>query len=276
MQSQGPGVFRSEAVQQLNAPEQSDQLMELASPRSWLLVVGVIVIILALGFWAFGGSPAPQVSGKGILLHPPGLYNAETDTAGMITAIAVNLGDTVHAGQTLAMLQPPNSAPVPLVSRQDGTVVSVQVTRYQVVTPGTPIASLEPLTKVLRAVVYVPVAQGKDIHPGDEARISPALLNKEEYGVMLGTVESITPFPVSNARIQLVVGNASLAKALTAGGAVYEVQVRVLPDPNVKSGVKWSSGRGPNLPITSGTLCNVDVLLAGSGPLQSMNLPPAN
>ena len=274
MQAQGPRLFRSQALQQLNAPAQLDQLLQMASPRNWLLVVGAVATLLAFGFWTVGGRPAPQVSGNGILVHPPGLYSAEADTSGTIMSINVRPGDIVHAGQTIALLQPATGAPRPVVSREDATVVSLPVSLYQVVTPGTAVASLEPLSDDLEAVVYVPVSQGKGIRPGMAVRLSPSVAKKEEYGVMLGTVTSVSPYSVSETGINMLTGNEVLTHALTSGRAVHKVRVQVLRDPNSRSGIKWSSGRGPNLAITSGTLCSADIVLGGGGLSDDVKLPP--
>ncbi|MBF0130038.1 MAG: hypothetical protein HQL33_08590 [Alphaproteobacteria bacterium] len=49
--------------------------------------------------------------------------------------------------------------------------------------------------------------------------------------------------------------NKALVQELSGGGAPFEVSVELKRDPNSPSGFLWSSSRGPEVDINSGTLC---------------------
>ena len=99
--------------------------------------------------------------------------------------------------------------------------------------------------RVSKAIVYVPADRGKDIQPGMEVRIEPSSAKREEFGTMIGTVASISEFPVTPEGMAAVLHNDTLAKRFSGKGAPYAVVVRLQRDANAASGYRWSSGKGP-------------------------------
>jgi HlyD family secretion protein len=51
------------------------------------------------------------------------------------------------------------------------------------------------------------------------------------------------------------------------GGPVTELRVTLERDPMTSSGYKWSSSRGPEITISSGTLCTVEVITRHQPPV---------
>jgi HlyD family secretion protein len=74
----------------------------------------------------------------------------------------------------------------------------------------------------------------------------------EEDGYLLGTVESVSPFPVSQQSMVRAVRNENLVASLLKDGPVYEAHVRVEGDAATPSGLRWSNGHGPTIRIASG------------------------
>ena len=129
-----------------------------------------------------------------------------------------------------------------------------------IVQGGSPIISIEPLVKKLETVAYVSSAQAKEIHVGMSVRISPSGIQREEYGYMLGAVASIADFPATQEGIVHTFENDALARAMLNNGPVTELRVRFLEDPATRSGFKWSSPQGPPATISSGSVCNIEVV----------------
>jgi HlyD family secretion protein len=84
-------------------------------------------------------------------------------------------------------------------------------------------------------------------------KLAPSVVKPEEDGYLLGVVESISPFPISEQSMLRAVRNESLVSALLKDGPVYEARVRVGADATTPSGLRWSNGHGPAIQIASGT-----------------------
>ncbi len=75
-----------------------------------------------------------------------------------------------------------------VTSPHAGRVLELFVDRGDVVSPGTPLFSLEVTSEELMAVLFVPASAGKRVRPGMRVRVSPSTVKREEYGSMLGRV----------------------------------------------------------------------------------------
>ena len=162
-----------------------------------------------------------------------------------------------------------------IVAPEDSKVVSVKVGVGDVVTAGTPIASVAKTgsdVKALEAVIYVPVSDGKKIKEGMSVKIYPTTVSKEEYGYMKGTVTKVPEYPVSAESVLDTLGNESLAQQLTGDGSPLEVRVDLVVDDNTVSGYAWSSKKGVTVNVQNGTLCSAAVVVEEQRPI-SMVIP---
>jgi HlyD family secretion protein len=65
-----------------------------------------------------------------------------------------------------------------------------------------------------------------------------------------------------------LLGNDELVSSLMAQGTPIQINVELLADPATETGYQWSSSRGPNLEITSGTLTQGGVILEEDPPIR--------
>src|SRR5262249_57246091 len=119
----------------------------------------------------------------------------------------------------------------------------------------------------LEAIVDVRADRGKDIQPNMEVRVEPTTAKREEFGTMIGTVANISEFPVTPEGMAAVLHNDALAKRFSGNGAPYAVAVRLRRDAAAPSGYRWSSGKGPPIRLTSGTLVRAEVTTREQPPL---------
>jgi HlyD family secretion protein len=152
-------------------------------------------------------------------------------------------------------------------SPYDGKVVSRLVDPGQEVRPGAPVLYLELAQQALQAVAFIPL-QGGRIQPGMAVQMSPEGVTWEEYGYMVGVVESINQGPSSPEAMNRLLRNQSLIQHFTAAGTVYEVKVRPVLDPTTPSGFKWTSRQGPPIQLGSGTLLRVQIPVQEKRPIE--------
>ena len=94
-------MFRKAALAKLSSPEQLDSLMQVTTPKGWIALIGLIVLILAGLVWGIFGRTAERVSGAGILIKEGGIFGIESRGGGIITDVLVNVNDDVKEGQVV-------------------------------------------------------------------------------------------------------------------------------------------------------------------------------
>src|SRR5260370_25267661 len=99
-------IFRKEALDRLASPEQLDQLMQLTSPRGWIALAGLGLLLLTAVAWGLFGSIATTVDGQGVLLRSGGLTSMAAPPAGRVTEVLVHVGDEVQKDHKLLELRP--------------------------------------------------------------------------------------------------------------------------------------------------------------------------
>jgi HlyD family secretion protein len=105
-------LFRKEALQEITSPEQLDQLVQVVTPRAWLVLGTLYLLLLSLILWSFLGSIPTRAEGFGILLAGNGdIYSAVApDGPSRVEQFLVRPGDKVVKDQPLAILARPDLA----------------------------------------------------------------------------------------------------------------------------------------------------------------------
>jgi HlyD family secretion protein len=154
-----------------------------------------------------------------------------------------------------------------LLSPSEGRVIETKVSSGGVLAVGTPVAAIETEGKSLEAVIYVSGEQGKNVRPGMEVRIEPSMIKREEFGALIGKVSTISEFPVTPEGMAAVLHNAALVTRFSREGAPYEAVVQLERDTGAASGYRWSSGSGPPLRLTTGTLTRAEITTREQPPI---------
>jgi HlyD family secretion protein len=144
-----------------------------------------------------------------------------------------------------------------VVSPYTGRIVEVMVEQGRIISPGTPLMTLDPTGRTVQdliAVIYVPSLYGKVVRPGMRMHIAPSTVRQEEYGMMVGQVTYVSSYPATPGGMMRVLKNEQLVNELSANGAPHELRAELLLDPATTSRYRWSSSAGPPMTIESGTM----------------------
>jgi len=155
-----------------------------------------------------------------------------------------------------------------VLATENGRVLELMAGRGDLVSPGTPVLSLEVESEELMAVLFIPASSGKQVAPGMAARVSPSNVKREEYGFILGEVVRVSEFPATGPGMMRLLSNQALVTRLMEQGPPIRVNVALRRDPATPSGFAWSSSTGPDLQISSGTLAQGSVIVRQDRPLQ--------
>ncbi|WP_027398978.1 NHLP bacteriocin system secretion protein [Anaerovorax odorimutans] len=159
-----------------------------------------------------------------------------------------------------------------IISQINGRILEVNIKKGSIIQPGQVLATVEPYgeTVKMEAVLYVPAEQGGEILPGMKAQISPTIVNKEEYGFMIGRVISVSEYPATTESMMQTLENKNLVSMLEGKGTTIMVLIDLIPDDNTESGYKWSSNKGPSISVNSGTIIQGSVITNREKPISKV------
>lgn len=266
-------LFRRSALERLSSPEQLDLLMQVTSPRAWLILLGLVVILAAVIVWGFTGSIATTVAGEGILLRGgTSITNFPSPATGILNDIYVNVEDVVESGQIIARIQDETTGENTAVrSTFSGRILEILVSQDSLLRLGQSMMIIEPIAEDtdLEAVIYLPATEGKKVRPGMPVQLLPATVRAEEVGVMLGWVISVGEFPESQESMNRVMENDDLTTyffSLT-DSAPIEIRVTLVPHRHTATGYKWTTPNGPAEELRSGTLTQANIIIDQQSPV---------
>lgn len=152
-----------------------------------------------------------------------------------------------------------------------GRVLEILVNQGQLVNVGMPIVWLEyPMAEDEPHILYgfVPVEMGKRIPVGARVQIELSTVNVQEHGALIGIVKEVSQFAVSTSHIEKTIPNPGMVKYLTGGQpAVVQIIVEPERDPSTYSGYRWTSGSGPQIKLSTGTVCTLKAIIERIRPL---------
>lgn len=98
-------MFRQQALDRLNSPDELDTMVSVVSPAIWLAVVATGLLAAAAFGWSLVGTVKETVRGTAVLAFAQTEQShAAATTDGFVTAVLVAPGDPVRAGQPLVTL----------------------------------------------------------------------------------------------------------------------------------------------------------------------------
>ena len=154
-----------------------------------------------------------------------------------------------------------------IISPVDGRVLEIKVSAGAVLAVGAPVVAIESEGQKLEALIYIPAERGKNVKLGMPVRIEPSTVNREDFGTMVGTVVTISDFPMTPQGMAAVLHNDTLVTRFSKEGAAYAATVSLEPDPETVSGYRWAVGQGPPIRLTSGTLTRAEITTRRQRPL---------
>lgn len=247
-------IFRKEALARLSSPEQLDQLLRVTSPRGWLVLAALGLVLLGALLWGIFGSVPITAEGEGFLMRSEGVKPVTAPRKGVVAAAPVHVGQKVEEGQTLvefAPADPPARGATTVACPFPARVLSLAVKDGDAVNAGDHLLTLEPLNDPLVAVLYVPASEGYKIETDMPAQVWPASVIKGESAPLIGQVLSAAKFPTGPTEMARRLQNEDLANSLAKGGPYLEVVVEL-----------------PERSLYSGTPCHGEITLRDRRPIQ--------
>lgn len=153
-----------------------------------------------------------------------------------MSKVLVSIGQSVEPGQSLIRLDleassaegsNAKSASGEMQSTIPGRVLDIAVDDGHEVAADDLLVILERPELPLRAVVYVPTAEGYTLAPGMEARIRLASSSEQETDTLTGKVRSAGRFPVSRSSMMRSLQNEQWVDEVLRAGPLLEVNLEL-------------------------------------------------
>ena len=97
-------IFRKTSLDRLSSPEQLDKLITVTSPRVWLIIITIGVVLGCGIIWGVFGRIPVRVDTSGILLSSGGMSTISTTVNGAVSDVGVQNGDTLSKGDVIAII----------------------------------------------------------------------------------------------------------------------------------------------------------------------------
>ena len=305
----GNQIFSKEALDKMRSPEKLDTTMTITTPIGWMGLIAVAVMLLAVVIWSIFGSFTVKADGMGLIMDPSGVAKISTLSGGTLDELYVHPGDTVKKGELIAhvsmvqeeaatrmaQLGPELAASMRdaasrvrefdsrryqkeateyVYSPYNGTVDEVMLEEGSVVSSGTPVATvrIDGGRSHLKGVLYIPVAKGKRVEKGQTIQLAPNGVDVSQTGSLLGTVRSVSQYPVSVQNMQKTLGNEQLAQWILSSqqSSLMEISFDLVKDPSDKSGYLWTSRVGEHKPITAGSFVTGSIIIERRPPIEKV------
>jgi hypothetical protein len=255
-----PIAFRSRAIAAGSAGDALTERVRVVRPPAWFALALAAAGLAGLMAWTLMGRVAVTTKGSGVVTNSPGNIAVVSPAEGVIVETVQTTGTAVTTGDTLVAVETRDGQRYAVTSPVEGTVVGVGPGVGAAVARGEDLATVAPASPTQVAYVFVPSAANNGVNPGMAVLLSPASTDSTVDGLLKGVVSSVSPLPVSEARVRYIMGSPALTASALDDGPVDEVQVALTPA-DTPSGWEWTRSPGPAAPVVSGTPADGVVIL---------------
>lgn len=175
-----------------------------------------------------------------------------------------------QAREALRIAQTTLEVSTTVLSPVAGRVLDHAVDMGSTVSVGTTITSIRPHgddSGAVNARVYVPYGVGRRIRPGMTAWLTLPFAKPSRHGYIAGEVLDVSDY-VSGNSASIHLGSQELAEQMSKQlGPMLEVLVKIELDESTPTGLRWTSGRGYDQPVTFPSLCGVKIIVSEDRPI---------
>lgn len=262
--------FRPAALRHLEAPEQLDQVVRLASAPAWIMT-GVLAAIVGVAVtWAAVGTVNTTVTAPGVLTYANGVSTLDATTSGQVARLWVPPGQLVTSGARLYSVQGADGRIHTVNAPWDAYVVSTTVAVGQLVEPGTPVADLERVSGTsdpLEAVVFVPAADAPAVQRGQEVTLTASAAPSAVFGTLRGTVMSVGQFPETTQSLQAFLGEDASTGTFLAAGSVIRIVMKLATVTGAPTELVWSKA-SPGFTLNAESSVEASFVVAAQHPIE--------
>ena len=264
----GREIFRKSSMEKMTSPENLDELLQVNSVKTWLLLAAVAVVLSGMLLWAFLGSISQEVKGFGIVRIQELPRVVVSDGSGQIDSVLCKTGDRIIKGQRLmTVLFLEGSARHDIISPFVGTVTGLNVKEGTFVETGAEVVEIvrnqETINVQPEVIFFVEGAEVPKLKAGMKASLllgKPGIPGK----YLTGSISFIAAYPVSPGTFKKYFPDEDISSRLKGKEVkdIYEIRASIIPEFSTLSDVD----RTLILPL-NGLSCRVSVVVSKNSPI---------
>jgi hypothetical protein len=202
----GQQIFRKTSLNKMMTPEDLDELLQVNSTSTWLLLAGIGVVLIGMLTWGFLGSISQHVQGFGIIQTQDLPREVVSACHGQVDSIFCKTGDNVSKGQKLLnIFQLQEKTYVTVNASFQGEITGLDVRGGSYVETGTPVLEImrtdDQMLTTPEVIFFVEEQQVSKLKKG-----MATSLEVNKGGVppefLMAVITFISDYPTSNSTIQ--------------------------------------------------------------------------
>ncbi|MCL2576466.1 MAG: HlyD family efflux transporter periplasmic adaptor subunit [Defluviitaleaceae bacterium] len=257
--------------------------------KSWIAFGTILIILSATVAWGYFGTMHEQVQVRGVIVRSGRVFSIYSAYDAELLDFNLQPNQMVERDQVIARLDQQNlvreinmlietGAPQieiknlqeqlisssQIVTYDWGRVVDVYARKGDFVRRGQRLATISREAQddiALETLLFVSLDDAMKIRRGMDVNVFPASVSSKDFGNMVGTVLSVSEYPVTFQYMVDILGSEELAREFTRYGAVHEVYVLLVASEETVTGYKWTTSLGPNMKFGSLTLTSANIIL---------------
>ena len=255
--------MKEDSEKTIQSPDQIADHLRVTYVPTYLLATAGGLLLAAFIVWGILGSVSDKVYFSGVVFPVEGTSDVTLPNKGIVRSILVHNGDSVHEGQTIAMVSIGNSHSF-LTSTVSGLVIHSK-------TDNEPFEAFDPIISVVNAgtgnqesqraqlIAYADNDAQRDLRIGMEAQVWPADEKRDEIGYVRGHITQVVRYPANAVDVRQTLKSDNLVQQLLGDGdkIVYEVIIDLQRDPKDPTRYDWSFGEPDGVSMDFGTYCSV-------------------
>ena len=254
--------MKEDSEKTLQSPDKIADHLRVTFVPAYLLATAIGMLLAAFIVWGVLGTVSDKVYYSGVVFPVQGTTDVTLPNKGIVRTMLVQNGDSVHLGQTIAMVTVGDSYSF-LTSTVDGLIISAK-------TDNELFEAFEPIISVVdnkttspsqqtQLIAYADNDAQRQLRIGMEVQVWPANEKRDEIGYVRGRISQVVRYPARISKVRQKLKSETLAKQLTGDGKnlVYEVQIDLRRAPNDSTSYDWSFGKPDDVSMGVGTYCSV-------------------
>jgi len=246
----------------LQSPDKIVDYLRVTYVPTYLLATSIGLLLVAFIVWGVLGAVSDKAYYSGVVFPVQGTTDVTLPNKGIVRTMLVQNGDSVHLGQTIAMVTVGESYSF-LTSTVNGLVISAK-------TDNEPFEAFEPIVSVVddntasatqqtQLIAYADNDAQRQLRIGMEAQVWPANEKRDEIGYVRGRISQVVRYPAKVSKVRQTLKSDILAQRLTDEGQdlVYEVRIDLLRSSDDATQYDWSFGQPDDVSMGIGTYCSV-------------------